>query len=158
MATTLNESFPLGTSVAQVLDRLADPDFVADRTAANSTLRGDVVSHTVEGDAIVIRTTATVPVDWLPAVVGSKVSSLPTVEREETWSRSSASGTMRFEISGVPAHASGSMRLQPEGSGSVLTYRIDLGVNMPFVGGVVEKAVAAQIRRSLQAEAALYGA
>ena len=52
MATALNESFPLGTSVAQVLARLADPDFVADRTAANSTLRGDVVSHTIEGDAI----------------------------------------------------------------------------------------------------------
>jgi uncharacterized protein DUF2505 len=64
---------------------------------------------------------------------------------------------MRFDIAGVPAKASGSMRLDPDAAGSMLTYRVDLQVDLPFVGGVVERAVAAQIRRSLQAEAALYG-
>lgn len=158
MATTLSETFPLARSVDAVLTRLADRAFVDARTAANGSLRGELVGHDVDADTIVIRTRATVPVDWLPAAVGSRVSALPTVEREEVWNRPAASGVMRFDISGVPAHASGSMRLDAQGSGSVLTYRIDLDVDLPFVGGLVEKAVATQIRRSLQAEADRYGA
>jgi hypothetical protein len=156
VGTTLNESYPLESSVDAVLARLTDRAFVDGRTAANASLRGDVVGHEVDEETIVIRTRATVPVDWLPAVVGSRVTSLPTVDREETWDRRSGSGRMTFAISGVPARASGTMSLRPRGTGSLLTFRIDLGVDMPFVGGVVEKAVAAQIRRSLEAEAALY--
>lgn len=157
MPTTLHESFPLARSVEEVVARLADRGFVDARTATNGSLRGELVGHDVDADTIVIRTQATVPLDWLPAAVGSRVSALPTVEREEVWNRPTASGSMRFDISGVPAHASGSMRLGSAGSGSVLSYQIDLGVDLPFVGGLVEKAVAAQIRRSLQAEADLYG-
>ena len=157
MATTVQERFPLAASVDAVLSRLADPAFVDQRTAANPGLSGVLVDHSDDGQTIVIRTRAAVPMDWLPSAVTARVTTLPTVDREEVWDRGSGSGSMRFGISGVPAKAGGSMRLDAQGSGSVLTYRVDLQVDMPFVGGLVEKAVAAQIRRSLQAEAALYG-
>ncbi|MGV1009396.1 MAG: DUF2505 domain-containing protein [Dermatophilaceae bacterium] len=158
MVTTVHEQFALAASVDAVLARLADRAFVDRRTAANSGLSGTLVDHGDDGRTILIRTRASVPMDWLPSAVTSRVTTLPTVERDEVWDRTSSSGTMRFDISGVPASASGSMRLQPKGSGSLLTYRVDLRVDMPFVGGLVEKAVAAQIRRSLQAEAAGYEA
>ncbi len=157
MATTVHERFPLAASVDAVLARLADRAFVDQRTAANPSLRGVLVDHSDDGQTIVIRTRAALPMDWLPSVVTARVTTLPTVDREEVWARSSGSGSMRFDIAGVPAKASGSMHIDAEGTGSVLTYRVDLQVDMPFVGGVVERAVAAQIRRSLQAEAALYG-
>ena len=56
----------------------------------------------------------------------------------------------------LPAKASGSMSLDPSAAGTTLTYRIDLAVDLPFVAGLVERAVATQIRRSLRAEAAVY--
>ena len=157
MVTTVHERFPLPASVDAVLARLADPEFVNQRTAANPGLSGTLVDHTDDGQTIMIRTRASVPMDWLPSAVTARVSTLPTVDREEMWARGSGAGSMRFDIAGVPAKASGSMRLDAHGIGSMLTYRVDLQVDMPFVGGLVEKAVATQIRRSLQAEAALYG-
>ncbi len=157
MATTVQERFALAVAVDTVLARLADPEFVTQRTAANPGLAGTLLEHSDDGQTIVIRTRASVPVDWLPSVVAGRMTTLPTVDREEVWARRTGSAAMRFDISGVPATANGSVRLAAQGTGSVLTYRVELQVDMPFVGAVLEKAVAGQIRRSLQAEAALYG-
>lgn len=157
MPTTVTERFTLSVTPAAVLDRLADRSFVQRRIQANPTLRGALREHTDDGRTIRIRTEATVPLDWMPTRVTGAVSALPTVERNEAWDRGSLSGSTRFVLTGVPARASGSMRLDPATAGSTLTYRIDLTVDMPFVGGLVERAVAAQIRRSLAAEAAVYG-
>lgn len=159
MVTIVREEFPLAVPVDAVLARLADGAFVERRTAANSILRGEVVEHTADAGTIVIRTVATVPLDWLPPVVAGRGPTAPTVTREEVWDQARGGGTMRFDITGVPASANGSMRLDPDpsGAGAVLSYRVELSVSMPFVGGLVEKAVATQIRRSLQAEAECFG-
>ncbi len=156
MPTTVTERFTLPLAPQVVLDRLADRAFVQRRTLANPTLRAQLVEHRDNGRTIVIRTKATVPLDWLPGRVTGAVSTPPTVDRDETWDRGSGSGSMRFTINGVPASASGSMRLDPSASGTTLTYRIDLAVDLPFVAALVERAVAAQIRRSLRTEAAVY--
>lgn len=157
MPTTVVERFTLPVVPDVVFDRLRDRTFVERRTRANPALRGRLVEHADDGRSIRIRTEATVPLDWLPSRVTGAVSSAPTVDREETWERGSGSGSMRFTIDGVPAKASGSMRLDPSTAGSTLSYRIELAVDLPLVGGLVERAVATQIRRSLQAEAAVYG-
>ena len=59
-----------------------------------------------------------------------------------------------FDLQGVPATTlSGSARLAPTGSGSTLTYQLDLDVEIPFFGSMIEKAVLDQVARAFDKEA-----
>lgn len=153
---TVEEQFPLRRSSREVLDLLADRGFIERRTAANASMAGEVLSHERVGDRLVITTRAQVPTDWLPERVATRVASRPSVTRTETWSLQRGDGTMEFRIDGVPASASGSMRLTDRGDGSLLAQLVDVGVDVPFVGRLVERAVGGQIARSLGAEARCY--
>ena len=63
-------------------------------------------------------------------------------------------GDVDVEISGVPASATGTMRLADNGAGSDFEVHADVQVNVPLIGGKIEEIVAGQVRRLLEAETA----
>jgi hypothetical protein len=63
-------------------------------------------------------------------------------------------GDVDVAISGVPASASGTMRLADNGSGSEFEVHADVHVKVPLIGGKIEEIVAGQVRRLLEAETA----
>ena len=160
--TTIHERVSLRLTRDEVLARLADRAFVAWRGEANSALRSDLVEHRVTPAEVVIRSTATIGADWLPGKVAAAATALPTITRIETWDLASGTGRTEFSGFGVPASASAVMRIEPAQGrsgapdGCLLAHQVRLRVDLPFVGGLVEKALAGRIAETLRIESGLY--
>lgn len=158
MATTIADTTLLDRTPGQVLALLADPDFIRRRTACNPGLSGELLAHQADEQTIRIETRAQMPSDWLPGRVRGAVRALPRMYRRELWHRQTGSGTTEFEITGVPAHASATMSVTARDDGCELLQTVRIEVKMPIVAGLVEQAIATQIRRSLRAEAPAFEA
>lgn len=148
-------------STDEVYQRLSDPEFLRRRADVDQSLGSEVAGHEVGVEQLSIWTTATVPLDWLPSQISRRVSAsgtVPSARRHERWQRRPEGliGTMEFEISGVPARASGSMAVVPAGTGSEFTQHLELGVDVPIVGKLVEAALARHLGATLVREATLF--
>jgi len=93
----------------------------------------------------------------LPPIVGKVMQGDLAIFRTETLRKTgddAYGGDVDVAISGVPASASGTMRLAGNGSGSEFEVRADVEVKVPLFGGKIEEIVAGQVRRLLEAETA----
>jgi len=93
----------------------------------------------------------------LPPIVGKVMQGDLAIQRTETLRKTgddAYGGDVDVAISGVPASASGTMRLADNGSGSDFEVRADVEVKVPLIGGKIEEIVAEQVRRLLEAETA----
>ena len=143
------------------LAALASPEFVRRRSEAVG-LGTQVVTLDAGADSVRIVTAGEVPLDWLPGAIRSRFSEAPTVERHEEWVREGdgARSPLTFAFSGMPVTCGGEARLTPagtdDGDGCRLDIELSVRVDVPLVGGLVERAVGPQIGRALDDEAAFY--
>lgn len=158
MATTVRESTELRLSPDEVFASLCDPAYLTRRADVNSSLKSEVQRHEVQGDEIHIVTLAAVPADWMPAKISHRIAGSTQAERYELWRRVGATliGTMEFAIKGVPAQASGSMTVTPKNDGSNFVQHIEMSVDLPIVGKLIESTVARHIAGTLLREAHLF--
>ncbi len=150
-----DDNLPL--TPAALVARLRDRAVVEGRCAADG-LGTRVVRHEPTADGVLVTVATALPVDWLPAVVRSRLTADPTVERTEEWTTSGddAVSPLHFDFPGMPVSGTGSARLTPTPGGSHLTVEVDVTVDVPFVGGLVEGAVAPRVGAALDAESAFY--
>jgi hypothetical protein len=155
----IRRSYELRAPVDVVMAGLADEDTIRRRSAADG-LGTRLVRHEVSEHAVRIVVATDLPLDWLPAALSSAIGASPTVERVEEWTRDAdgASSPLTFTFSGLPVTCSGTARITPAGSGSRMDAYLTLSVDVPLLGGAVERAVSPQIVAALDAEAAYYGA
>ena len=66
----------------------------------------------------------------------------------------SYAGHVDVVIAGMPASASGTMRLADSSAGSEFHVHAAVEVKVPLFGGTIEEIVAGQVRRLLEAETA----
>jgi hypothetical protein len=93
----------------------------------------------------------------LPPIVGKVMQGDLAIQRTESLRSTgpgSYGGDVEVAISGVPASASGTMRLADNGAGSEFEVHADVEVKVPLLGGKIEEIVAGQVRRLLEAETA----
>ena len=93
----------------------------------------------------------------LPPIVGKVMQGDLAIQRTESLRATgpgSYGGDVDVAISGVPASASGTMRLADDGAGSEFEVHADVEVKVPLIGGKIEEIVAGQVRRLLEAETA----
>ena len=157
MTERISRSYELRAPVDAVLAVLADEAAVRRRSEGEG-LGSRVLRHEVADDAVRIVVATGIPLDWLPTAITSRLGSSPTVERMEEWTRSAdgAQSPLTFEFSGLPVRCTGSASLAPVGTGSRLDADLSVTVDVPLLGGSVERAVAPQIVAALDAEAAFY--
>jgi hypothetical protein len=150
-----DDELPL--SPAALVERLRDPAVVEGRSAADG-LGTRVVEHEATADGVRIVVATALPVDWLPAVVRGRLTQDPTVERTEEWTVGSdgATSPLHFDFPGMPVTGTGAARLTPTPGGAHLTVEVDVTVDVPLVGGLVEGAVAPRVGAALDAESAFY--
>jgi hypothetical protein len=153
----IRRSYELRAPVDAVLAGLADEAAVR-RRSEDDGLGTSVLRHEVADDAVRIVVTTDLPTDWLPPAIASWIGSSPTVERMEEWTRSGdgARSPLTFEFSGLPVSCTGTASLDPTGAGSRLAADLDVTVDIPLLGGTVERAVSPRIVAALDAEAAFY--
>jgi len=162
VAERIQRTYAIPTTPDAFLAALASPDLVRRRSEAVG-LGTEVVTHKATPQSVRIVTSGEVPLDWLPAAVTSRLSGTPTVQRHEEWVRDGegARSPLTFAFSGMPVTCAGDARLSPDSSGAETGCRLDidltLRVDVPLVGGLVERAVAPQVARAFDNEAAFYG-
>jgi hypothetical protein len=157
MTQRIRRDDDLPLSPEGLVDRLRDRAVVEARGAADG-LGTRVVRHEPTADGVLVTVATALPVDWLPTVVRGRLTADPTVERTEEWTvgPGGAASPLRFDFSGMPVTGSGLARLTPTPGGSHLTVEVDVTVDVPVVGALVEGAVAPRVVAALDAEAAFY--
>ncbi len=93
----------------------------------------------------------------LPPIVGKVMQGDLSIQRTESLRPTGPGaygGDVDVAIAGVPAAASGTMRLADNGAGSEFEVHADVEVKVPLIGGKIEEIVAGQVQRLLEAETA----
>lgn len=93
----------------------------------------------------------------LPSFVATLVSGNLVIDRTEGLRREAPgryAGEVAVRIPGTPATAGGGIRLADTGAGSELHVTADVTVQVPFLGGKIEKVIAEQVQLLLAAETA----
>jgi Protein of unknown function (DUF2505) len=153
----IHRCYDLRSSVDIVLASLADGEAVRRRSEGDG-LGARVVRHEVSDAATRIVVATDIPLDWLPSAITSRPGASPTVERMEEWMRQGdgAQSPLTFAFSGLPVTCEGTARLSPSPPGSRMDVAITVKVDVPLLGGAVERAVSPRIVAALDAEAAFY--
>lgn len=158
MTQRIHRTYDVPVAPSDILAALASPDVVRRRSAADG-LGTDLLVHEVTADCIRIVVSTEIPVDWLPAVVQGRLDSTPTVDREERWAAAGdgARSPLTFTFAGMPVRGSGSSVMTASASGTRLDVDVEITVDVPLVGSLVEHAVAPRVTGALDAEGEFYG-
>ncbi|HVS69564.1 MAG TPA: DUF2505 domain-containing protein [Mycobacteriales bacterium] len=141
--------------VETVYGLISDPGFIERKYVA---LGGrDVAvdrSETDDGGCEVV-TRRTVTID-LPGFASKVLTPSQSPVQIETWAAATSSGervcTYTVEAPGTPSRIQGVHRLTPTASGCHHTIDIDAKVNVPLIGGKIEKFAAEQGRTDIKAQ------
>ncbi len=157
MPLTVHVTRELPGSVAATFTKLADQSHWDQRVDAASSLETTLESFESTPDSVAATTRSTVPMEWLPALVRSRLDGALSVIRVEQWrlDGDGATGTLDFDLPGVDADAGGTASLTANGTGSVVDVALELEVHVPLIGGVIEQMVARQVEQLLTADLAL---
>ncbi len=155
MSSRLEHRSTYPAPVDVVYSTLVDEAFLTERLQAIGGKGAALLSHRREGDRAAFTLRQGVDGDRLPSAVRSILKGDLVVEREERWkAEDSAEGggymaISKVSIAGVPAEIRSRSRLVEAG----LTVQAEVRVNIPLIGGKLEKVVAEQVEKLLAAEA-----
>ena len=157
MARSIDYRSPLAFPAEKVFAAMSDPEYLRARLREIGGPGSGLLEHDTTPDGVRYRLRQGIAKEDLPAVVGKVVSGDLAIERTETLNRTddgSYAGDVDVTIPGMPASASGSMRLADADGGALFEVHTDISVRVPLFGGKIEEIVAEQVRRLLEAETA----
>jgi hypothetical protein len=134
---------------------MVDRGILGDRLAAMGGPGAEILDYSRDGDSAKYRVKHGIEADKLPGIVKTVLGNDGIqIERDETWTKvgDHYEGTVGVALPGLPANASGQMRLSPVASGSELVVDVTVEVRVPLIGGRIEETVGQQIVRLLQME------
>ncbi len=87
----------------------------------------------------------------LPAIAQKIAGDTTQAVIKEEW-QSRTSGSISITAPGKPSSASGTIRLAPDGDGTVEIVELEVKVKVPLIGGKLEKLMADQIESGYRTE------
>jgi hypothetical protein len=139
----------------EVFAVLADQAFQEAKCAATAAIRYQA-AVSESGGRTTITTERILPSDGLPDFAKSMVGETLKVVETQEWEAAAAdgtrAGTVRMEVAGAPLALTGTLRLTPDGSGTVEAIDADLKARVPLIGGKIEKAAAVPIQQAIDIE------
>ncbi len=159
MAEEIHRTYALPLAPLPFFESLHSRETIESRCAVEELGPTTLVTYEATEDQVRIVVSSDVPTSWLPSIVTSRLSGTPHVIRQERWQHDGAAGLcspFTFAFAGLPVRCEGSATVQAEGAGSRLTVDLVLHVDVPFLGGAIEHAVAPQVATALDAEAGFY--
>ena len=115
------------------------------------------VTPAADGGAVV-RTRRSLPAA-VPGFAQKFIGDSVRIDQTDTWHGPDASGVrvgeFRADFGGAPASLSGTMRLEPTGTGARQVVEGVVKASVPFVGGKIEALVHEQVLRALRKEETL---
>ncbi len=138
---------------------LTDPGFQEAKCRA-TTAGGE---HSVQVDpgatGARVRTERELPSDGLPDVARSFVGDTLVVVEVHDWSTLAPDGSresaLDMHVRGAPLTLKGTLRLEPDGDGTLQVLEAELTANVPLIGGRIERAAAGPIDTAIDIETRL---
>ena len=150
MSTRLTHTMTYDAALADVSAMLDDPAY-RDRVIAAQGGTSGTFEIEQSGDVTTAVVDQVQPAAGLPSyatrIVGSEIN---IVQREE-WT-SAAYADLHVTIPGKPGQMVGSITLDEDGATTTETVEVEITVNIPLVGGKIEKLIADLLRKALKAE------
>ena len=87
----------------------------------------------------------------LPAFARTFAGESTRAIQREVW-LSTTSGSLSIESPGKPASASGTIRLEPDGSGTTEIVALEIKVRIPLIGGKLERLMAEKVAAGMDLE------
>lgn len=146
MQLTSRQEFPADPAAVHAM--VTDPAFLRHAAQQLGATRAEV-------DAAPRRTRVEADVET-PGEVRAFLGPTITVAQEMVWTDAAPDGsrdaTVVIDVMKAPATLRGTARLEPTASGSAITYAGEFTVNVPFVGGTVEKQTAPLILDTIEVQ------
>jgi len=137
---------------ATVLKMFMDKDFHTRKLQVLGIAKSRVLDHAASGDDFRIKVERKVPLD-APALVKKFIPAETTVVSEERWNSVKKTGAVKVEPVGVPVEIKCTARFADDAQGTTITYAFDVTAKVPFVGGALEKFIAADMESKFAEEA-----
>lgn len=157
MARSIDYRSPLAFPAETVFATMTDEEYLRARLRELGGPGSALLEHEVGPDGARYKLKQGLSEKDLPPIVGKVMHGDMAIQRTEslrTTGPGSYGGDVDVAISGVPASASGTMRLADNGAGSEFEVHADVEVKVPLIGGKIEEIIAGQVRRLLEAETA----
>lgn len=135
----------------------AEESFARARSDASGADRADAIVDGTPATGFSVSIRQSMPAASIPAEFRTFVGSALDVRYTEVWDPATAdarTGTFAVEIVGTPGHASGALRLDPDGDVTRFTVDGDVSVRVPLVGPMIERAIASAVVKALRDELA----
>ncbi|WP_296666300.1 DUF2505 domain-containing protein [Demequina sp.] len=142
-------------SLESVSAMLADPGFGLERATAMGTEPESVDIDRREDGSATVMVRAHVPASSIPPEFRSFLGRDLAITYTEVWEPPTDDdriGTFAVDIAGTPGHVAGAIGLTSEGTGTELLATGDVLAHMPWVGAMIEKAVAGAVLRAFTAQ------
>jgi Protein of unknown function (DUF2505) len=136
--------------VDEVYAMLADPVFREEVCQAARVIRHSV-TITPRTAGMTVEVNQTQPAKGIPSFAKKFVGDEIHIVQAEDWPDSSGAA-LDVAIPGKPGHFKGSIALTDNGSGTVETVAGEIKVNIPLLGGKLEKLIADMLLAALKSE------
>lgn len=134
----------------EVYAMLADPAFREQVCEAQHVTECTVEIDEADG-SMSVRVDQHRPSDGIPGFAKKFVGDEIHIVQNEEWS-STTDAKLDVGIPGKPGQMKGTVTLRPDGDGTVETVAGELKVNIPMVGGKIEKLIAQMLADALKVE------
>jgi hypothetical protein len=136
---------------AQVGAMLDDPAYRDEVIEAQGSLRG-TATFEQDGDTVVVVVDQVQPADGIPGYAKKFVGDQINIVQREEWT-SETYADLHVTIPGKPGQMVGSITLADDGGGTTTeTVDVEITVNIPLVGGRIEKLIGDLLSKALRAE------
>ncbi|TDQ05570.1 DUF2505 domain-containing protein [Labedaea rhizosphaerae] len=160
MGARIEHRASFSAPVSTVYSALVDKAYLSDRLAALGGQNSALLDHEASGDRASFRVRQGLPAEQLPSTVRNFLGGDLVVEREETWRLEGGKhvATTRARIPGMPAEITGRVRLEETADGGTdWVTDAEVKVNIPLLGGKLERSVAEPVAKLLAAESQFAG-
>lgn len=150
------ETIDYPVSCAQVLAKFATAGFLQAKYAGQGATNIALLDQSRDGDTTRFTFSRDVPVQVdVPAFARSLVPATITLIQTDTWNAATRTGRLDIEFKGMPVKLRCDMRLEDRAGGAHHTLDFDIQVNVPLIGGKLEKLLAEDLRMKFQHDTAV---
>ena len=135
---------------AQVFAMLADPEFRRAVAEAMDVISADVRLEP-DGEGFQLTIDQLQKTDDLPGFARTFAGDSTQAIQREVWLGPSG-GNLSIEAPGKPTTMSGTITLEPSGSGTTEVVELEIKVKVPLIGGKLEKLMAEKVKAGMVTE------
>lgn len=155
MSRSIEHSSEFGHPLDQVLSAFAEEDSLRARLAEIGGHDAKVLSHEKSANGYRYTMRQGIPSDKLPGAIHGLHPGDLMVQREQSWQRvddSTVNGSATATVSGVPGSIRATSKFSANGGRTTLRVKGDVKVNIPLLGGKIERTIAEQVLKLFEHE------